>query len=260
VTVDGGTGGAVDTVDTVERTCPRCGTDAGGAPWCPSCGLNLRVGRKAAPTAEEPGTAAPTPAPTPPVAPPQRRRPGNGLLLGALGGVLAVAVAAVAIVLATRGSGSHNPTPAAAATVFRTVSVAVAPTPPAGTTAPAPGGDEVTVADMARVLTDYAHAYSAEDIAELEILFAPDLVRKNGNDPLENHDAALETYRHQFELLSNPQYELRRLQYRTGIGQGEAFGAYRITHDAGSASGTIYFHFVSSQGTLHIDAIGIRPS
>jgi hypothetical protein len=226
------------TLAPVEQTCPRCGSSAAGAPWCPACGLNLRLHTSEA--------AAPPPPPTPSTS---RHGPSRRRLLGLIAGILALggAIAAVAL-LAFRSS----PAPSAVeTTVVRTVAVtgsdpAVLP--------------RVTVSEIHDVLLAYVNAYSAEDAPALGRLFAADLVRRNGNGPLENRDAALATYQQQFDQLTNPQYSLSDLQYRTGQGEARAEGAYVITSAAGQSRGFIGFHFVVQGDRLLIDAIKVVPS
>jgi hypothetical protein len=239
----------------VERTCPRCGTESAGAPWCPKCGLNLRVKSDAGSGVAS--SAVPTPPASAPPTAPVRRHPSNAVLLAIVAVVVAIAGAAVGIVLATRGS-STNTTFAAPSTIVRTVPV-VTPTIVSVTT-PAPVEPEVSVADMHDVLDQYAEAYSSEDVGLLSSLFASDLVRQNGTDPPEDRSQALATYQRQFDGLTNPVYRLANLQYESGAGEGVAFGTYVIEHAAGTASGKINFHFVSSDGRLLIDGIVVTPS
>lgn len=232
----------------VEQTCPRCGSNASGAPWCPSCGLNLRVHAK---ETEAPPPATPPAAPV--YAPPRGPRTRLFVLIG--GGVLVLggAIAAVAL-LAFRSSSSPS---AAATTVVQTVAV----TQSGGVTqSGAPALPRVTTAEMHDVLLAYVNAYSAEDTATLGGLFAADLARKNGNGPIEDRDAALATYQQQFDQLTNPQYSLTNIQYATGRGEGSAAGTYVITSAAGRTGGTIEFHFVARGGRLLIDAIRVVPS
>jgi hypothetical protein len=226
----------------VEETCPRCGSNATGAPWCPSCGLNLRL--------HPPETVAPPPPPPPPAyttpSPnPSRRR----LVALVIAGVLALggAIAALAL-LAFRSS---PPKSAAATTVVQTVAV---------TRSQAPAVPLLTVAEMHDVLLAYVNAYAAEDTSALGRLFASDLVRQNGADPIEDRTAALATYQHQFDQLTNPHYSLTGIQYATGRGKGSAAGTYTITSDAGRSGGSIEFHFVLRGGLLLIDAIRVVPS
>jgi hypothetical protein len=222
--------------------CPRCGADAAGAPWCPSCGLNLRVRTE-------------QPAPPSPPAPARGAGRSRGFVVAVLAGILAVAAAAVAVALLATRSSSHTVTAfAQAETIVRTV-VPTQPAPAATPVAP-----RVTTAEMEDVLAQYANAYSAEDAASLATLFAPDLVRQNGGDPPERLAGALATYERQFAGLTNPHYILGNMRYTPGDGAGMATGRYLIEHAGGSASGSIGFHFVARDGRVLIDAIEIEPS
>jgi hypothetical protein len=235
----------------VEQTCPRCGSSAAGAPWCPSCGLNLRLHTQ---EAEAPPPAASTPPAAPVYAPPDgpsRRRPFALIAGGVL--VLGGAIAAVAV-LVFRSSPSPS---AVTTTVVQTVAVTQrgATTQIGASTLPL-----VTVAEMHDVLLAYVNAYAAEDSGALGRLFASDLVRQNGADPIENRDAALATYQRQFDQLTNPHYSLTGIQYAAGRGEGSAAGTYAITSAAGRTGGSIEFHFVLRGGGLLIDAIRVVPS
>ena len=236
----------------VEQTCPRCGSNAAGAPWCPSCGLNLRLHAQ---EAEAPPPAAPTRPATPVYASPPRGPSRRRLFALIAGGVVVLggAIAAVAL-LAFRSSPSPT---AVATTVVQTVAVTQSG---ATTQVGAPTLPQVTTAEMHDVLLAYVNAYSAEDAAALGRLFAVDLVRQNGNDPIEDRNAALATYQHQFDQLTNPQYSLNGIQYASGRGEGSAAGAYVITSGAGRTGGSIEFHFVLRGGRLLIDAIRVVPS
>ena len=242
------------TLDTaVEQTCPRCGSDAAGAPWCPSCGLNLRLHAQ---EAEAPPPPAPTPAPAaaPVYAPPGGPSRTRLFLLIAAGVLVLGGVIAAVALLAFRSSSSPS---AVATTVVQTVAV----TQSGGVTqSSAPALPQVTNAEMHDVLLSYVNAYSAEDAAALGSLFAADLARQNGNDPVEDRNAALATYQRQFDHLTNPQYSLSNIQYATGRGEGSAAGTYVITSAAGRTGGTIEFHFVARGGRLLIDAIRVVPS
>lgn len=227
------------TVDqAIQQTCPRCGSDAAGAPWCPKCGLNLRL--------HAPDAVPPPPPPTPgtPVRPPSRRR-----LIALVGGVLVLggAIAAIAV-LALRSPATQN---AAATTLIETV---------VGTQAAAPNAPPVTRAEMRSVLQRYVDAYSAEDIQLLGSLFASDLARKNGTDPIENREAALADYQRQFDGLTNPRYTLVNLDYRAGRGQGVASSPYVIKSASGESRGRITFYFAVRGGRLLIDGIRAVPS
>jgi hypothetical protein len=227
------------TLDTaVEQTCPRCGSNAAGAPWCPSCGLNLR--QHTLETAAPPSAAY-----TVPRSGPSRRR----LIALVVGGLLALGGALAAVALLAFGSSS--PKSAVATTVVQTV-----PATRSGAATVLP----VTVDEMHNVLLAYVNAYSAEDAAALGRLFAPDLVRRNGNGPFEDRAAALATYQQQFDQLTNPQYRLSNIAYTTGRGEGSAVGGYVITSDAGQSRGIIAFAFVVRGGRLLIDAIKVVPS
>lgn len=224
----------------IAETCPRCGTASGGAPWCPSCGLNLRV--------------RPVEPPSPPATapPPARSRPSRSPVLWLVLGALALGGAVTAaLLLAFRSSGPAVTSPAAPATVVETVAV----TQPA-----APAAPLVTASAMANVLVAYETAYSNEDVSSLQAIFAPDLVRQNGNDPPEDLSQALATYQKQFDGLTAPQYRLHNMRFRPGRGQGEAAGTYTIVHADGSTSGAIGFGFVVSNGQLLIQRIAITPS
>jgi hypothetical protein len=238
-------------------TCPRCGANAGGAPWCPSCGLNLRLHAPETPPPEAPApeTAAPPSPPPPMSAPaPPRSNPSRRHLVAMIAGVLALggAIAAVAIL----AFGSSSPRSAAAAkTVVKTVSDTVVVTDDNAGTPP-----QVTVDEMHNVLLEYVQAYSDESVGELESLFAPDLVRRNGDDPIEHRDAALATYQQQFDQLTNPQYQLSGLQYQSVPGGGTAEGSYVITSSAGQSQGRIGFVFEVRDGLLLINGIRVIPS
>ncbi len=234
----------------VEQTCPRCGSNAAGAPWCPSCGLNLRL-HSAEPAASPP----PPPPPLPPApAAAQHRPPRTRLIALIVGGVLVLGGAITAIALLAFHSSSA-PT-AAATTVIQTVAV----TNGGVTTTPRVSSPLVTVSDIHDVLVAYVSAYSNEDAPALGRLFAADLVRQNGTDPIEDRNAALVTYQQQFDQLTNPQYTLGDIRYDVGQGQASAAGTYVITSAAGRTSGSIEFHFVVRGGRLLIDAIAVTPA
>jgi hypothetical protein len=235
----------------VEQTCPRCGSNAAGAPWCPSCGLNLRVHTQ---ETEAPPPPASTPLAARAYAPPRgpSRRRFFALIAGGVL-VLGGAIAAVAL-FAFRSSSSPS---AVATTVVQTVAVTESG---ATTQIGALALPRVTTAEMHDVLLGYVNAYSAEDAAGLGRLFAADLVRQNGHDPIEDRDAALATYQRQFDQLTNPQYSLTNIQYASGRGEGSAAGTYVITSAAGRTRGSIEFHFVVRGGRLLIDAVRVVPS
>lgn len=253
-----------------EQTCPRCGTSTAGAPWCPACGLNLRLHTPETPPPEAPPapetpppetspaleTHAPEarPAPPPPMSALTRSDPSRKRLVALIAGVLVLggAIAAVSL-LAFRSSSP--PSVAAAKTVVETVAVTDVVTDGNASTLP-----PVTVDEMRNELGSYMQAYDDESVVELGNLFAPDLVRRNGADPVENRDAALATYQQQFDELTNPQYQLTDVTYRTGQGEGIAEGRYVITSSAGQSQGRIGFEFVVRDGFLYIDKIGIAPS
>src|SRR3954451_23782956 len=93
------------TTTSLRTTCSRCGTHSSGSAWCPTCGLNLRVGATAAdgehPPEPEPLYSRPAPA----ARPPERRRPSS--LLVAVPVAVLVAGVLLTVVLA-RGGGSTN--------------------------------------------------------------------------------------------------------------------------------------------------------
>jgi hypothetical protein len=184
---------------------------------------------------------------------PTRRDPSGRQLVALIAGVLAVggAIAAVAL-LAFRSS---SPRSAAPTTVVQTVAETVAVTEGNATQLP-----PVTIDEMHNVLNAYVQAYSDKSVVELESLFAPDFLRRNGEGPVENRDAALATYRQQFDELTNPRYQLIGLRYQTGRGRGTAEGDYVITSSGGQSRGRIAFEFVARGGFLFIDKIGIAPS
>lgn len=225
-----------------QGTCPRCGANVGEAPWCPSCGLNLRL--HTAETAAQP-PSAPTSAPAPAQRNPRRRR-----LVAVIAGVLVLGGASAAVaVLAFRSSSPRDTAAAKTVVVTDVVTDGNPVTPPT-----------VTVDEMHNVLLGYVQAYSDESVVELESLFAPDLVRRNGDDPVEHRDAALATYQQQFDQLSDPQYQLSGLHYSAVPGEGTAEGGYVITSSAGQSRGRIIFVFEVRGGHLLINGIRVIPS
>jgi hypothetical protein len=225
-------------------TCRRCGADAGGAVWCPRCGLNLRT-RIPSPPAADPTTGSPP------------REAGPSRTPFFVGGAL-VAAAVAGVVLAIILSSGHAGT---------TVGVDGTPTASQPTPAPSPSPTvtdaprAVSAAAMYDVLKAYAAAFSAEDLDRLRSLFAADLVRKNGSDPAQDLAGALRTYAGQFAQLSNPDYELSGLRYQQGVTAGEAVGTYRITDDNGAdAQGQIAFDFTARDGSVLIDRLVIRSA
>lgn len=227
--------------------CLRCGTDAGGAAWCPNCGLNLRV------RDESSAEGAPPPAP---ILPP----PGPGfsrsrMVLAGAAVVLLVSGSATAIILLTRGGGSSDrATPVLDSDLggFQTSADEVATT--------VPEEPQVTRDNMHEVLVNYVTAFDNEDVYALEDLFATDLTRTNGTEPSQTLGEALDTYSEQFSNLSNPEYVLNELQYTEGVYAGSATGVYTIsTSNAPDSSGSINFSFVSVDGRLLIDGIRITP-
>jgi hypothetical protein len=162
-----------------------------------------------------------------------------------------VIVMAIGVTIAaTSGESGTGPAPLPTAT-------ATEATPTATT-----GGSDVTVtADaMAAVLQRYVEAYSAEDLAGLESLFAPELERANGVDAPQDFAAAIATYAGQFSQLSNARYSLSGVAYHEGDGVGGAAGSYRITSDSGVSTGTIAFGFRASDDGLLINDIEVEPS
>jgi len=233
--------------------CPRCGSDSGGAAWCPKCGLNLRVRDGPSPGSEAKRTPA-TPAASTAGGLFRSRRG----VAAAAAAVLVVVSAAVAIVLLTRDGGSDRTIPAVldqslfdqpsgtTSSLFPTTSESAEPT--------------VTTDDMHRVLISYATAYSDEDLIGLRRLFAEELIRVSGAGPAESLEEALETYRGQFSELSNPDYSLSELTYSEGVYEGTASGVYSIiSTSAPDAKGDIRFHFVTRGGQLLIDELTIEP-
>lgn len=233
------------------QRCPRCGSDAEGAPWCPSCGLNLRRDRT--------DETAPPRSPLPPRD--VRRGLPRSALVALIAGALALGGALVAIVVLA--SGSSSPTAQATTlvqTVIETTGDPVTNSAPVTNSGPVDLPPQVTAGEMYAVLLVYVNAYSREDAPTLGRLFASDLVRTNGSDPPEDRAAALATYQSQFDHLTNPRYELTGLRYVAGSGEGTASSPYVIRSDAGRAQGFIDFHFVARAGRLLIDAITVTPS
>lgn len=259
-----------------DRICPRCGTDSGGAPWCPKCGLNLRK-----PNGESPPAAGPPAAGSPPATEPQpdysltqvlaaqtaTSRRARNVAGAAAVGVIAL-VGAVALVLL----GTHrslNPQKFVRGLTHHHHGLTLpsrtgASGKAAGATGSGNGGGTggtsaaITAADMRPLLHRYVLAYSSKSVAALKSLFAATFVRKNGTEPAENLSQALATYRGQFAHLTNPKYSLTHVVYAPG--RAAAAGVYSITSAAGTAGGRITYHFVRNGNRLLIDRLVIRPS
>jgi hypothetical protein len=122
-------------------------------------------------------------------------------------------------------------------------------------------GPLVTRDQVQSVLQQYANDYSNEDLSALGSLFAPNLNRTDatGNPPnvTTTRSAALDIYRQQFAMLTNPRYSLNGVTVAQGHGEATAQGGYVITADNTSSpsNGSIRFHLSDVNGTLMIDAI-----
>jgi hypothetical protein len=242
-----------------QLTCPRCGTDAGGAAWCPKCGLNLR---RAPDVPVEPRIAPPPPAAAAPVSSAPAPRRSNLVAIAAVVAAVAVAAGAAVVIALQLGRSESSPSaqpPVATETVTAIPPAAATPAPATEPVLEPAAASVVTAADMEGVLLRYETAYSNEDLTELGSLFADDLIRRNGADPPEDLFQALETYSSQFSVLSNPLYTLSNVSYVPGLDEGAATGVYEITHDAGTVGGEISFHFTLSEDQLLIDALEIEP-
>jgi hypothetical protein len=110
-----------------------------------------------------------------------------------------------------------------------------------------------------QLLQTYIDRYGAEDADGLGELFADDAVRQNGDDPPEDRDQAIATYRKQFAQLSNPTYALSGLKITTEPGAATVRGRYTIRSSNGTVGGRITYRLVESDGHLVIERLEVQP-
>jgi Protein of unknown function (DUF2510)/SnoaL-like domain len=161
----------------------------------------------------------------------------------------AVAVANVGTEKATAGDSSA-PTTSEASTETTSES---ATTPTTDTPA-------VTSEGAERALSEYAGAYSTENVARLEAMFMPDLSRTDGTHATEDRSEALTTYRKQFSQLHEPSYELTEREVTQEEGGATAQARYSITSQNGTVGGTVTFHLVPNGSGVGIDTIKVEPN
>jgi Protein kinase domain/Domain of unknown function (DUF4440) len=194
-----------------------------------------------------PGAAAPPPLPPPP---PPAAASGSGRTAAIVTAVV------VAVLLLTAGG-------LAAAGVFSSDDDKQ-PAPKAEAPGPAPapatsGPDEPTDEEVQQLLQTYIERYGQENADGLGELFADDAVRQNGDDPPEDREQAIATYRKQFAQLSNPTYELSGLKITTEPGAATVRGRYTIKSSNGTVGGKITYRLVESDGHLVIERLDIQP-
>ena len=208
----------------------------------------------ALPPSTPPPASYPPPqyAPQPPPGPPQRRRSRTPLIVAALVLLLAGVGAAVAVGTGALGGGETN-------TVTTQVTTAAPTTPTTDTVQTGPAVPESSVRD---VLARYEGAYSNEDVAALDALFAPEFRRRAPPRPDMDRAEALAEYERQFAQLSSPTYTLTNEQIEAGPEGAVVRADYEIRDDDGGepAVGTIEFSMVLTDDGLLIDALDIRSS
>jgi serine/threonine-protein kinase len=202
------------------------------------------------PGSPPPATAAPYPAYPPPQPPPRRSR----IPLIVVAVLLLLVGAGVAVALATGAFEGDTDTV--------TTQVTTGPQPTGETQPTTTTGAVVNDTAVRDVLARYEGAYSNEDTAALDALFAPDFRRRAPPRPDMGRAAALAEYERQFAQLDNPTYTLSNIQIEAGPEGAVASADYEIQADgAEPAFGTIHFSLVlSGEDGLLIDALDIRSS
>lgn len=178
-----------------------------------------------------------------------RRRPWHLVAVGAV--LLALAGGAAAIVLSSgkdakpaTTSSSDHPASSSTATAPRP-SVRVAP---------------ISRAQAVALLDEYAAAYSAESVSRLNALFAPNFVRRNGDEPTKGRSAALVEYAKQFAGLQGARYRLSLVAFAAGGDIATAVARYSITTAAGTVTGAIQFQLVRHGDGVLITKVVTHPS
>jgi hypothetical protein len=203
-------------------------------------------------------TQALPPSQPPPVGPPQQpayapaeppRRGGSRtpLIVAALLLLLVGVGAAVALGTGAFEGGETN-----------TVTTQVTTSAPTTTTAVS--GSPVPESSVRDVLARYEGAYSNEDVAALDALFAPEFSRRAPPQPDMGRAEALAEYERQFAQLSDPTYTLSDIQIEAGPEGATAGATYEIRDGDGGepAFGSIGFSMVLTDDGLLIDALDIR--
>jgi hypothetical protein len=215
---------------------------------------------------QPPPPQAPGPPPVPPPGPPQyppppqqqpsyppppQKRSGARTPLIVLGVLLLLAGAGVGIAAAT---GAFKTSTNTVTTQVTTGSVTGRQT-----TTRTPPEALVSKSAVRGVLARYQAAYSSEDSAALDALFAPSFKRHAPPKADMNRAQAMREYDRQFAQLSNPTYRLTNQTIRPGFQGATASASYEISADnATPATGTIDFSMVLVGGKLLIDALDIR--